>query len=134
MIHRVFIVWGLVFTIGVGMAAAVEASPQAANQASGPGVDAQTLQSAWQRVQQAATPAQQAYEVRHMMQVTAEAGVRADGLTADARDIASGRVAPLTDPAVLQRPQAYEVTVVIDSRFYTFRPLSRASIEPLIGR
>jgi len=64
--------------------------------------------------------------------------VRAGGpgraLEVDVRDLASGRAIPLDDPAVLQRPQAHQVTVVLDGRFYDFRPLSRAALEPLVAR
>lgn len=95
--------------------------------------DAVAAQAAWARVRAALTPQQQAYEVRRFAN-----GLRAGGgspaVQMDVRDIASGRAVPLDDPAVLQRPQAHQVTVVLDGRFYDFRPLSRASLEPLLGR
>lgn len=98
-----------------------------------PSPDAGALQAAWTRVRAALTPAQQALEVRRFLD-----GVRAGGpgraMEVDVRDLASGRAAPLDDPSILQRPQAYQVTVVLDGRFYEFRPLSRASLEPLIAR
>ena len=81
----------------------------------------------------ALTPAQQALEVRRFLEV-----VRARGpgraLEVDMRDRASGRAVPLDDPSILQRPQAYQATVVLDGRFYEFQPLSRASLEPLVTR
>ena len=96
-------------------------------------IDAVAAQAAWARVRAALTPQQQAYEVRRFVD-----GLRAGGgspaVQMDVRDIASGRAVPLDDPAVLQRPQAHQVTVVLDGRFYDFRPLSRASLEPLLGR
>ena len=52
----------------------------------------------------------------------------------DARHIASGRAVSLDDPALLQRPQAHEVTLTVDGRFLVFRPLSRASLDPFLGR
>jgi hypothetical protein len=98
-----------------------------------PSPDAAALQLAWTRVRAALTPAQQALEVRRFLEV-----VRARGpgraLEVDMRDRASGRAVPLDDPSILQRPQAYQATVVLDGRFYEFQPLSRASLEPLVTR
>lgn len=109
------------------------APPQAAPAPQG-GIDVSLLQAAWLRLRQAVTPEQQAYEARNVIRVLAMANVRRGALELDVRDIASGRAVPLDDPAVLQRPQAHEVTMVLDGRFYVFRPLSRAAVEPLIGR
>ena len=90
-------------------------------------------QAAWLKVRQALTPSQQAFEVRAFVAAaTTERGRRPEWAI-DARDLASGRAVPLDDPALLQRPQALEITLTIDGRFYTFRPQSRASLEPLLA-
>lgn len=114
-----------------GQAAPAQTAPAPAPQG---GIDVSLLQAAWLRLRQAITPEQQAYEARNVVRVLAMANVRPGVLELDVRDIASGRAVPLDDPAVLQRPQAHEVTMVLDGRFYVFRPLSRAALEPLIGR
>ncbi len=98
------------------------------------GASVQLEADSWRRVQQALTPEQQAAEVRGFLRLLAWSGGRPVSPAVDARDIASGRAAPLDDPTVLQRPQAHELTVTVDGRFYTFRPLSRASVEPLLAR
>ncbi|WP_421731130.1 hypothetical protein [Brevundimonas sp.] len=90
--------------------------------------------SAWQRVMLAQSAAQQANEVNGFLRALATEGRRPAELTLDARDIASGRAVAADDPALLQRPQAHEVTLTLDGRFYVFRPLSRASLEPLLRR
>lgn len=95
--------------------------------------DAVAAQAAWTRVRAALTPQQQAYEVRRFVDGLGSGG-GSPALEVDVRDVASGRAVPLDDPAVLQRPQAHQVTVVLDGRFYEFRPLSRASLEPLLAR
>lgn len=95
--------------------------------------DAAALQTAWTRVRAVLTPAQQALEVRRFLDLV-RAGGPGRALEVDVRDLASGRAIPLDDPAVLQRPQAHQVTVVLDGRFYDFRPLSRAALEPLVAR
>ena len=90
-------------------------------------------QAAWLKVRRALTPSQQAFEVRAFVAAaTTERGRRPEWAI-DARDLASGRAVPLDDPALLQRPQALEITLTMDGRFYTFRPLSRASLEPLLA-
>lgn len=89
---------------------------------------------AWQRVVLAQGAAQQANEVGGFLRALATEGRRPGDLTLDARNIASGRAVAADDPALLQRPQAHEVTLTLDGRFYVFRPLSRASIEPLLRR
>ena len=88
----------------------------------------------WQRVVLAQSASQQANEVNGFLRALATEGRRPADLTLDARDIASGRAVAADDPALLQRPQAHEVTLTLDGRFYVFRPLSRASIEPLLRR
>ena len=98
-----------------------------------PSPDAGALQLAWTRVRAAMTPAQQAWEVRRFLDLV-RAGGPGRALEVDVRDLASGRAVPLDDPSILQRPQAHQVTVVLDGRFYEFQPLSRASLEPLIAR
>jgi len=90
--------------------------------------------AAWQRVIQAQTAAEQANALHGFLRALATDGLRPAALTFDARDIASGRAVAPDDPALLQRPQAHEVTVAVDGRFYVFRPLSRASIEPMLRR
>ncbi len=123
---------------GVGLAVAMTASASSARaQTPSPVLPtapvATQAQAAWLRVRQALTPSQQAYQVRNFITVaTAEQGRRPE-MVVDARDVASGRAVRLDDPTLLQRPQALEVTVTIDGRFYTFRPLSRASLEPLLA-
>lgn len=52
---------------------------------------------------------------------------------ADAREIASNRSVSIDDPALIQRPQSHEVTLSVDGQFLVFRPLSRASLEPLVS-
>lgn len=85
-------------------------------------------QQRWQRVRQAQSPSQQAYEVRGFLTVVGR------GRTVDFRHLASGRLTTLEDPSVLQRPQDYEATVTINGRFYSFRPLSRVSLDAFITR
>ena len=92
------------------------------------------VQTAWTRVRSALTPEQQANEVRGFMAALASANGRPTLPPLDARDIASGRVVSLDDPALLQRPQAHEITVTVGGQFLIFRPLSRASLEPFFGR
>ena len=122
---------------GVGLAVAMTASTVSARGQTPAPVSsmapvATQAQAAWLRVRQALTPLQQAYQVRNFIAAsTAEQGRRPD-MAVDARDVASGRAVRLDDPILLQRPQALEVTVTMDGRFYTFRPLSRASLEPLL--
>lgn len=89
---------------------------------------------AWQRVVLAQGASQQANEVNGFIRALATEGRRPADLTLDARDMASGRAVAADDPALLQRPQAHEVTLTLDGRFYVFRPLSRASVEPLLRR
>lgn len=92
------------------------------------------IQAAWSRVRAALTPQQQANEVRGFLSALANENRRPTTPALDARDIASGRAVSLDDPALLQRPQAHEVTVTVDGQFLIFRPLSRASLEPFFGR
>lgn len=91
-------------------------------------------QAAWSRVRAALTPQEQANAVRAFMGALATANGRRITPALDARDIASGRTVSLDDPALLQRPQAHELTVSLAGQFLTFRPLSRASVEPLLAR
>ncbi|MFA4940355.1 hypothetical protein [Brevundimonas sp.] len=93
-----------------------------------------SVQTAWTRVRAALTPEQQANEVRGFMAALASANGRPTLPPLDARDIASGRAVSLDDPALLQRPQAHEITVTVGGQFLIFRPLSRASLEPFFGR
>jgi hypothetical protein len=93
-----------------------------------------SAQAAWGRVRQAATPQQQALEVRAFLAALATANGRPIMPTLDVRDLASGRAVSLDDPAVLQRPQAHEATVSVAGQFLVFRPLSRASLDPFFGR
>lgn len=93
-----------------------------------------SIQTAWSRVRAALTPQQQANEVRGFLSALANENRRPTTPALDARDIASGRAVSLDDPALLQRPQAHEVTVTVDGQFLIFRPLSRASLEPFFGR
>lgn len=93
-----------------------------------------SVQTAWSRVRAALTPQQQANEVRGFLSALANENRRPTTPALDARDIASGRAVSLDDPALLQRPQAHEVTVTVDGQFLIFRPLSRASLEPFFGR
>ena len=86
------------------------------------------------RVRAALTPEQQANAVRGFLSTIAATQGRAATPALDARDIASGRAVALDDPALLQRPQALEVTVTVDGQFLVFRPLSRASLEPFLQR
>ena len=92
------------------------------------------VQAAWTRVRAALTPEQQANEVRGFLSALASAEGRPTLPPLDARDIASGRAVSLDDPALLQRPQAHEITVTVGGQFMIFRPLSRASLEPFFGR
>ena len=94
----------------------------------------QPSQDAWAPVRQALTPEQQALEVRRFLSALAAANGRPITPALDARHIASGRAVSLDDPALLQRPQAHEVTLTVDGRFLVFRPLSRASLDPFLGR
>lgn len=118
------------------LAMAAAAGPAAAQTPPAPPPTAPTAvqaQAAWLKVRQALTPPQQAFEVRAFVAAaTTERGRRPEWAI-DARDLASGRAVPLDDPALLQRPQALEITLTMDGRFYTFRPLSRASLEPLLA-
>lgn len=122
---------------GVGLAFAVTASAASAHAQAPPPVSptapvAIQAQAAWLRVRQALTPSQQAHQIRNFIAAaTAEQGRRPE-MALDARDLASGRAVRLDDPILLQRPQTLEVTVTMNGRFYTFRPLSRASLEPLL--
>jgi hypothetical protein len=92
-----------------------------------------SAEAAWAEVRAALTPPQQALAVRRFMAALANANGRPVVPPMDAREIASGRAAA-DDPALLQRPQAYEATLSVGGRFLTFRPLSRASLEPLTRR
>jgi len=119
--------------IAVGPVSAQTASPQATSpQAAGQA--SASVQAAWARVRAALTPEQQANAVRGFMAALATSEGRRTTPPVDARDIASGRAVSLDDPALLQRPQAHEVTVTVDGQFLIFRPLSRASLEPFFGR
>jgi len=91
-------------------------------------------QAAWARVRGALTPQEQANAVRAFMSALAMANGRRIVPVMDARDIASGRAVSLDDAALTQRPQAHEATLSVGGQFLTFRPLSRASLEPLLGR
>lgn len=113
--------------------ATVVAAGQASAQTSGAPLPA-SVQTAWSRVRAALTPQQQANEVRGFLSTLANENQRPTTPALDARDIASGRAVSLDDPALLQRPQAHEVTVTVDGQFLIFRPLSRASLEPFFGR
>ena len=93
-----------------------------------------SVQDAWSQVRAALTPAQQANAVRGFLSALAASERRPTLPPLDARDIASGRTVSLDDPALLQRPQAHEVTVTVGGQFLVFRPLSRASLEPFFGR
>ncbi|MCK6105554.1 MULTISPECIES: hypothetical protein [unclassified Brevundimonas] len=93
-----------------------------------------SVQDAWVQVRAALTPAQQANAVRGFLSALAAYERRPTLPPMDARDIASGRAVSLDDPALLQRPQAHEVTITVGGQFLVFRPLSRASLEPLFGR
>lgn len=94
---------------------------------------ATSIQTAWSRVRAALTPQQQANEVRGFLSALASENRRPTTPALDARDIASGRAVSLDDPALLQRPQAHEVTVTVGGQFLVFRPLSRASLDPFFG-
>lgn len=113
--------------------AIVVAAGQASAQTSGAPLPT-SIQTAWSRVRAALTPQQQANEVRGFLSALANENRRPTIPALDARDIASGRAVSLDDPALLQRPQAHEVTVTVDGQFLIFRPLSRASLEPFFGR
>ena len=115
------------------MIALVVAAGQASAQTSGSPLPT-SIHAAWSRVRAALTPQQQANEVRGFLSALANEKMRPTTPALDARDIASGRAVSLDDPALLQRPQAHEVTVTVDGQFLTFRPLSRASLEPFFGR
>ena len=93
-----------------------------------------SAEAAWAEVRAALTPSQQALAVRRFMAALANANGRPVVPPMDAREIASGQAAAADDPALLQRPQAYEATLSVGGRFLTFRPLSRASLEPLTRR
>ncbi|MFN3837859.1 MAG: hypothetical protein ACK4MI_09140 [Brevundimonas sp.] len=107
--------------------------PVLAQTSGAPGLAA-PIQEAWMRVRAALTPEQQANAVRGFLSTIAATQGRAAIPALDARDIASGRAVALDDPALLQRPQALEVTVTVDGQFLVFRPLSRASLEPFLRR
>lgn len=92
------------------------------------------VQDAWGQVRAALTPAQQANAVRGFLSALAASGLQPLPPPLDARDIASGRAVAADDPALLQRPQAHEVTVTVGGQFLAFRPLSRASLEPFLSR
>ncbi|MBC1183549.1 hypothetical protein HF680_12890 [Brevundimonas sp. WCHBH090558] len=113
--------------------AIIVAAGQASAQTSGAPLPA-SVQTAWSRVRAALTPQQQAHEVRGFLSALANENRRPTTPALDARDIASGRAVSLDDPALLQRPQAHEVTVTVDGQFLIFRPLSRSSLEPFFGR
>ena len=93
-----------------------------------------SVEDAWSQVRAALTPAQQANAVRGFLSALAASERRPTLPPLDARDIASGRTVSLDDPALLQRPQAHEVTVTVGGQFLMFRPLSRASLDPFFGR
>lgn len=113
--------------------AIVVGAGQASAQTTGAPLPA-SVETAWSRVRAALTPQQQANEVRRFLSALANENRRPTTPALDARDIASGRAVSLDDPALLQRPQAHEVTVTVDGQFLIFRPLSRASLEPFFGR
>lgn len=113
--------------------AIVVAASQASAQTTGAPLPA-SIQTGWSRVRAAQTPQQQANELRGFLSALANENGRPTTPALDARDIASGRAVSLDDPALLQRPQAHEVTVTVDGQFLIFRPLSRASLEPFFGR
>lgn len=113
--------------------AVIVAAGQASAQTTGAPLP-NSIQTAWSRVRAALTPQQQANEVRGFLSALANENRRLTTPAMDARDIASGRAVSLDDPALLQRPQAHEVTVTVDGQFLIFRPLSRASLEPFFGR
>ena len=115
------------------LSAIVLAAGQASAQTSGAPLPT-SVQTAWSRVRAALTPQQQANEVRGFLSILANEKGRPTTPALDARDIASGRAVSLDDPALLQRPQAHEVTVTVDGQFLIFRPLSRDSLEPFFGR
>lgn len=122
----------LILGVFTGLTTVVAAGRDVAAQA-GPVLDA-SAQAAWLRVRQALTPQQQANEARAFMAALATANGRRIVPAMDARDRASGRPVSLDDPALLQRPQAHEVTLSVGGQFLTFRPLSRTSLEALLGR
>ncbi|KQP48015.1 hypothetical protein ASF31_01325 [Brevundimonas sp. Leaf280] len=109
------------------------AAGQASAQTSGAPLPT-SVQTAWSRVRAALTPQQQANEVRGFLSILANEKGRPTTPALDARDIASGHAVSLDDPALLQRPQAHEVTVTVDGQFLIFRPRSRASLDPFFGR
>ena len=117
----------------LGLAFAVAAQTRVAPASGDARLDT-AAQTAWQRVRQALTPAQQANEARAFMAALATANGQRVVPAMDARDLASGRTVALDDPALLQRPQAHEVTVSVGGQFLTFRPLSRASLDALLWR
>lgn len=122
--------------LAAALGAAIPAGAVQAQERTTPSVsvNAQQIQTAWARLQQAFTPEQQANEARSTARLLAASGVRIGSLEMDVKNIATGRTVPRDDPSILQRPQAHEVTFVVDGRFYTFRPLSRASLEAFTGR
>src|SRR5690606_37161095 len=72
-------------------ASATAAAVQTAGGVPGPMSVNPMTAGAWQRVVQAQTPAQQAYELHSFLRALATDGRRPAELTFDARDIASGR-------------------------------------------
>ena len=121
----------LALLAGVAVAASAVAQVQPAVQAA---LLPASVQDAWSQVRAALTPAQQANAVRGFLSALAASERRPTLPPLDARDIASGRTVSLDDPALLQRPQAHEVTVTVGGQFLMFRPLSRASLDPFFGR
>jgi hypothetical protein len=126
----VLLLWAWVNDPALGQAQ-TQTQPQAAP---APLVLNASAEAAWAEVRAALTPSQQALAVRRFMAALANANGRPVVPPMDAREIASGRAAASDDPALLQRPQAYEATLSVGGRFLTFRPLSRASLEPLTRR
>ena len=104
------------------------------NNADDGGSDGHSIKLSVTAPQEAFTPEQQAHEARSTARLLASSGVRIASLEVDVKNIATGRIVPRDDPSILQRPQAHEMTLVVDGRFYTFRPLSRASLEAFTGR
>ena len=121
----------LIFGLFTGSIVLVAAAGEVAAQA--PVVLDASAQAAWRRVRQALTPQQQANEARAFMAALATANGRRIVPAMDARDRASGRPVSLDEPALLQRPQAHEVTLSVGGQFLTFSPLSRTSLEVLLG-
>lgn len=94
--------------------------------------DTQAAVAAWSRVQQATSPEEQANAVHAFLRALPSTGGRPAALSMTATNIASGSTVAFEDPALMQRPQAHEVTVFAAERSFVFRPLSRASLTPLL--